>query len=37
MKKISDKAGLKIAEGFPVSEFRENQIVGREVVVLEKE
>lgn len=34
--KISEKTGLKIEEGFPIQEFREGQIVGREIVVLKK-
>jgi tRNA G10 N-methylase Trm11 len=33
---LSSKTGLKIVEGFPIPEFRENQIVGREIVVFEK-
>ena len=32
--KIASRTGLKLAEGFPISEFRKNQIVGREIVVL---
>jgi tRNA G10 N-methylase Trm11 len=32
---ISLQAGLKIAKGFPINEFRENSIVGRSVVVME--
>lgn len=35
-KKISEKTGLKILSGFPISEFREGQIVGREIIILEK-
>lgn len=31
--KLSSATGLKIAKGFPIKEFREGQIVGREVVV----
>lgn len=34
--KLSESIGLKIVEGFPISEFRENQIVGRQIVVFEK-
>ena len=34
--KISNKTGLNIEEGFPIEEFREGQIVGREIVVLKK-
>ncbi len=34
-KKLSSETGLKVAEGFPISEFREGQIVGREIVVFE--
>lgn len=32
--KICAKTKLKLVDGFPISEFRENQIVGREIVVL---
>jgi tRNA G10 N-methylase Trm11 len=34
--RIAGKTGLKIEEGFPVEEFREGQIVGRELIVLKK-
>ncbi|HPD82167.1 MAG TPA: DNA methyltransferase, partial [Candidatus Pacearchaeota archaeon] len=34
--KISEKTGLKICPNFPIEEFRKNQIVGREIVVMEK-
>lgn len=34
--RICEKTGLKMEEGFPIKEFREGQIVGREIVVLEK-
>lgn len=34
--KICSKTGLKLKEGYPIQEFREGQIVGREIVVLEK-
>ncbi|MFH1503133.1 MAG: hypothetical protein ABIE36_00555 [Candidatus Diapherotrites archaeon] len=34
--KISEKTGLKILPGFPIEEFREAQIVGRKIVVMEK-
>lgn len=34
--KISKGAGLKIIPGFPIVEFREGQIVGREIIVMEK-
>lgn len=34
--KISEKTGLKIEEGFPIPEFREGQIVGREIVVMKR-
>lgn len=34
--KICSYTGLKLKQGFPIPEFRENQIVGREIVVLEK-
>jgi len=29
-------AGLRVVKGFPISEFRENSIVGRSIVVMEK-
>lgn len=34
--RICLKTGLKIQEGFPLPEFREGQIVGREIVVMKK-
>jgi len=34
--KICEKTGLKMEKNFPIQEFREEQIVGREIVVLEK-
>lgn len=34
--KISSKTELKIEGGFPIKEFREEQIVGREIVVMGK-
>ena len=34
--RISEKTGLKIEDGFPVREFREGQIVGREIVVIKR-
>ncbi len=34
--KLTKKTGLKLVKGFPITEFRENQIVGREIVVFEK-
>jgi tRNA G10 N-methylase Trm11 len=34
--RISDKSGLKVEEGFPIKEFREGQIVGREIVVMKR-
>jgi tRNA G10 N-methylase Trm11 len=34
--KISEKTGLKICPNFPIEEFRKNQIIGREIVVMEK-
>jgi tRNA G10 N-methylase Trm11 len=34
--KICEKTGLKLEEGFPIQEFREDQIIGREIVVLKK-
>lgn len=35
-KRISMKTGLKIADGFPINEFREDSIVGRSIVVAKK-
>lgn len=34
--RICSKTGLKIEEGFPVEDFREDQIVGREIIVMKK-
>lgn len=34
--RICSKTGLKIEGGFPIKEFREGQIVGREIIVLKK-
>lgn len=34
-KRILNNTGLKIVEGFPISEFRKDQIVGREIMVLQ--
>lgn len=34
--RIAEKTNLKIVEGFPIKEYREGQIVGREVFVLER-
>ncbi|MGD9275920.1 MAG: methyltransferase domain-containing protein [Candidatus Pacearchaeota archaeon] len=34
--KIVKKTGLEVMEGFPISEFRKNKIVGRDVLVLER-
>ena len=36
LQKITEKTGLKIEEGFPIQEFREGQIVGREIVVFRR-
>jgi len=33
---LSLQAGLKVVKGFPINEFRENSIVGRSIVVMEK-
>ena len=33
--KILRVTGLKLVPGFPIEEFRENQIVGRQIFVLE--
>lgn len=35
-KTLEKKTGLKLVKGFPISEFRENQIVGRQIVVFER-
>jgi hypothetical protein len=35
-KKIASETGLRIVQGFPIDEFREDSIVGRSIVVLEK-
>jgi tRNA G10 N-methylase Trm11 len=34
--RISEKTGLKFEEGFPMQDFREGQIVGREIIVMKK-
>lgn len=34
-KKISKSTGLGISKGFPINEFRESQIVGRSIIVME--
>lgn len=34
--KIAFETGMKIADSFPIDEFRENSFVGRSIVVLEK-
>jgi tRNA G10 N-methylase Trm11 len=36
LKELAEKSGLKLVDGFPISEFRENQVVGRQVVVFER-
>ncbi len=36
LKNLSERVGLKVVEGFPIPEFREGQIVGRQVVVFER-
>ncbi len=36
VERIVNEIGLTLAEGFPIKEFRENQIVGREIFVLKK-
>lgn len=33
---LLNQTGLKIAKGFPINEYRKNQIVGRQIFVLEK-
>ncbi|VVB83806.1 tRNA (guanine(10)-N2)-dimethyltransferase [uncultured archaeon] len=35
-KKIASETGLRIAEGFPINEFREDSIVGRSIVVMKR-
>lgn len=34
--RILDKTGLRLAKGFPIDEYRESQIVGRRIIVLQK-
>jgi len=34
--RISEETGLTLAKHFPIDDFRENQIVGRKIIVLEK-
>jgi len=34
--RILQKTGLKLAKGFPIPEYREEQVVGREIIVLNK-
>jgi len=34
---IEDKTGLKVLEGFPVNEFRNDSIVGRAIIVMKKQ
>jgi tRNA G10 N-methylase Trm11 len=34
--RICNKTGLKLEEGFPIKEFRDGQIVGREIVVMKR-
>ncbi len=36
IERILEKTKLKLAEGFPIPEFREDQVVGREIFILEK-
>ncbi|MEK6894894.1 MAG: 50S ribosomal protein L11 methyltransferase [Nanoarchaeota archaeon] len=36
IEKIVQETGLKLADGFPIDDFRKDQIVGREIVVLER-
>lgn len=36
IKLIIKKTGLKLSAGFPIEDFRENQITGRQIFVLEK-
>ena len=35
--KISELTGLKIVEGFPIHEFRKDSIVGRSILIMEKQ
>jgi tRNA G10 N-methylase Trm11 len=35
LEKIAKNTGLKIVKGFPIKEYRESNIVGREIIVLE--
>lgn len=34
---LAEKVDMKISDGFPIPEFRENHIVGRQIVVLESQ
>jgi len=36
VEKILNLTGLKLVKGFPISEFRKNQVVGRQIFVLRK-
>lgn len=36
IKNILNRTGLKLVKGFPIEDFRDNQIVGRQIFVLEK-
>jgi len=36
LNRILEKTSYSLVKGFPIEEFRENQIVGREIIVLEK-
>lgn len=37
VKFIEEKTGLRLVEGFPIQEFRDNSIVGRTIIVLKKQ
>ena len=34
--RIANEVNLRIVKGFPISEYRENQLVGRQIFVMEK-
>jgi len=34
--RISSETGLRIVKGFPINEFRENSIIGRSIIIMEK-
>jgi tRNA G10 N-methylase Trm11 len=36
VERIANESGLRVVKGFPINEYRENQIVGRQIIVMEK-